>query len=188
MIYIFTGEGKGKTSAALGIAVRSVCAGLKVAWISWYKDQSWPISEKNLANYLPIDFTLAGSGFFIKKGKKQNDKKTAPLSNGGVVFDKYDKNQHRQSALKALAIAAQLLNDKKYDVLVLDEIVNTLEDGLLTLDEILKILKQKNKTHFILTGRNAPKELIEKADLVSKINKIKHPYDQGKLAVKGLDF
>ena len=170
LVYVFTGDGKGKTSAALGMAVRAVCAGLKVAWISWYKGNSWPISEKKLPRFLEIDMYFLGKGFYISR-------KNSAL-----------KSEHKEAALTALRKANQILKAGQYDLLVCDEINNLVKDGLLTIGEIKEMVKARGKTHLVMTGRNAPKEIIKPADLITEMKKIKHPYDQARLAVKGLDL
>jgi len=196
LIYVFTGEGKGKTSAALGMAVRAICAGMKVAWVAWYKEPSWPISEKKLPQLLPIDFYLMGKGFYIKKSKIKNqkskiqikNKKVAYLKSGGMAVDKMTKAEHKKAAKKALEKAKEILSSQKYDLLVCDEINNAVVDKLLTIREVGDLLKMRKKSYLILTGRKAAKEIINMADLVSEIKKIKHPFDKGVKAVRGLDF
>jgi cob(I)alamin adenosyltransferase len=190
LIYVFTGDGKGKTSAALGVAVRAICSNMKVGWIFWYKNASWPISELNLPRFMPIDFFLLGKGFYIKEAKYQGQSagKTAPLKGGGLVTDSVSVGEHKDSASKALAKLKELLDEGKYNLVVCDEICNALSDGLLMWEEVKKVIEKKEKTHLILTGRNANTELIEQADLVTSMQKVKHPYDLGNKAVKGLDF
>jgi cob(I)alamin adenosyltransferase len=189
LIYIFTGNGKGKTSAALGVATRAICAKLKVAWVAWYKEATWDISEKHLPEFLPIDFYLLGKGFYIQKPTKTINKlKTAPLKSGGVVTDDNTKNQHYEAAQIAYRKATQILESQSHDVLVCDEINNALSEKLLTSEQVLSLLKLRHKTHLVLTGRDARKEIIEVADLVTEMKKIKHPYDLGQKAIKGLDF
>jgi cob(I)alamin adenosyltransferase len=166
LVYIFTGDGKGKTSAALGTAVRAIASGKTAAMIQWYKSQAWGISEHQLN--LP-HFTIypMGEGFYYKdKGD--------------------DPTPHQQAALAALSKATKLC--PQVDVLILDEINNAVADGLLSLDQIKQFIQQRGTTHLILTGRNAHPDIIAMADLVTEMKKIKHPYDQGKLAIKGLDF
>lgn len=170
LVYIFTGDGKGKTSAALGMVVRAICAGLKAAWVSWYKDKTWPISEKKLPRFLEIDMHFLGKGFYISK-------KSPAL-----------KREHKEAALAGLRKANQILKAGQHDLLVCDEINSLVKDGLLTVGEIKEVVEARGKTHLIMTGRNAPKEIIKLADLVTEMKKIKHPYDQAKLAVKGLDY
>jgi len=195
LIYIFTGDGKGKTSAALGTVTRAVCAGNKVAWVAWYKSKAWDISEKKLPEILSgVDFYLMGEGFFIKDHsfcqgfRGQAKSKIKPLKTGGKVFDTATETDHKLAAQKALEKAEKILTSQKYFLLVCDEIVNTLADGLLDLSDIKNLIKKRGQTHLFLTGRNAPQELIDQSDLVTEMKKVKHPYDKGIPAVKGLDF
>lgn len=202
LIYVFTGDGKGKTSAALGVAVRAVCAGLKVAWVAWYKEASWDIAEKRLSELIRIEMFFLGKGFHIKNDKflisnaksNSNDKmskaplKAAPLKSGGQVVDKATGYEHKQAARAALEKAQELVESQKYDVIVCDEINNALADELLTLKQVIDLLSLRGKTHLVLTGRNAPESIIRMADLVTEMRKIKHPYDKKIPAQKGLDF
>ena len=169
LIYIFSGEGKGKTSAVLGIAVRAIGAGLKVAMVQWYKRKQWPISEHQLPQYLKkLQVYPLGIGFY----RLPVDEKTI--------------NKHRQAAEIALKQARELIN--KVDVLILDEVNNAVKDKLINLVDLIKLISKRGKTHVILTGREADKKLIKIADLVTEMKKIKHPFDRGIKAVKGLDF
>jgi len=192
LVYIFTGDGKGKTSAALGMILRASCVAKKTAWVAWYKSNNWDISEKKLPQILSeVDFYLMGEGFYIKElgSKKQEVRiKERQLITGGKILDTATASQHKEAAVKALKKASQLLRSKKYFLVVCDEICNALHDGLLELDNIKELLKLRGQTHLVLTGRNASKELIDMADLVSEIKKIKHPYDRGITAQKALDF
>jgi len=163
MVYVFTGDGKGKTSAALGIVVRALSHGMKVGWVSWYKEEKWGIGELRLKG--KIEMYFLGKGFY----KLPTDKVTPKI--------------HRQAAAAGLKQAEKLI--KKVDVLVLDEVNNAVKDGLIDLIDLINLRKN---THLILTGRNANKKIIELADLVTECKKIKHPFDKGKKAVKGLDY
>lgn len=167
LVYVFTGDGKGKTSAALGVAVRAASNGMKVGWVSWYKEKRWPISEmklrlKNLKMY------WLGEGFYK------------------LPTDHATPSEHKLAAEAALKMAESLLG--KVDVLVLDEVNNAVADHLINLNFLSKLIKKRGKTHLILTGRGASPELVERADLVTEMKKIKHPFDKGRKAVKGLDY
>jgi cob(I)alamin adenosyltransferase len=165
LVYVFTGEGKGKTSAALGVAVRAAAAGMKVGWVSWYKEERQSISEKRLAE---IEMYFMGKGFYNLPG------------------DKLRPEEHKQAAAKALEKAEELV--KRVDVLVLDEVNNAVEDGLIKLIKLIKLISKRGKTHLILTGRGAVEEIIRLADLATEMRKIKHPFDRGVKAIKGLDY
>ncbi len=167
MFYVFTGDGKGKTSAALGVGLRASLNGMTVAMIQWYKDPAWNISEHQV-NQVLENFTIypMGKGFFIKEVNSPD--------------------KHRLAAQAALNQAKQLIN--QVDVLILDEINNALSDKLISLDEVINLINHRDQTHLILTGRNADPQIIQLADLVTSMEKIKHPYDSGQSAIKGLDF
>lgn len=181
MIYIFTGDGKGKTSAALGVGLRASLSGLKVAMIQWYKDPTWDISEYHINSQIK-NFTILpmGQGFYLKHAK------IAPLTTGQVVVDKTTATNHHQAAAAALNLAQQQIT--QVDVLILDEINNALADHLINLNDVVSLINQRGSTHLILTGRHAHPQLIDQADLVTSMDKIKHPYDRGIPAVRGLDF
>lgn len=169
LIYLFTGEGKGKTSAAIGVAVRSALIGRKVAIVQWYKEKKWPISEHKLSDrFENIQVYPLGSGFYK------------------LPTDHATPDEHIKAAQAALKQARELLGE--VEVLVLDEVVNTIQDELLTEKEIIQLVGERGGTHVVLTGRGATKKLIEVSDLVTECKKIKHPYDKGEKAVLGLDY
>lgn len=169
LVYIFTGEGKGKTSAAIGVSVRAAITGMKVAIVQWYKEKRWPIAEHKLnEKFENIQIYPLGSGFYQ------------------LPSDHATEAEHREAAKAAISQAKELL--KKVDLLVLDEVINAVGDKLIEEEEILKLVDSRGSTHVVLTGRGATQKLIEVADLVTECRKIKHPYDEGKLAVRGLDY
>lgn len=193
MVYVFTGDGKGKTSAAIGTAVRAVGAGMKVAWVGFYKQETWKLSEVELLKKMGVEVWLMGKGFNIKtqnsnvKVQNHNEKlKTAPLAAGAKAVDTATEAEHKLAAGEAMKMAGAQLG--QVDLLVMDEVNNAVEDKLINLIDLINLIPKRNQTHLILTGRGARKEIMETADLVTEMRKIKHPYDEGKLAVRGLDF
>ena len=176
LVYVFTGEGKGKTSAALGVAVRAVCAGIKVGWVSWYKEKVLP-TRLDLAGKL--EMYAIGRGFYINEKRKTKNEKLN-------LIDRATEKEHKQAAQAALKQAEKLL--KKVSVLVLDEVNNAVHDKLINLIDLINLINVRGKTHLILTGRNADKKIIEMAELVTEMRKIKHPFDEGIKAVRGLDY
>ncbi len=169
LVYVFTGEGKGKTSAAIGIAVRAALSGMRVAIVQWYKEKKWPIAEHKLGERFDnIKIYPLGSGFYQ------------------LPSDHASPDEHKIAAQAAYTKAKELMG--KVDLLVLDEICNTVKDKLLAEKEILELIEKRGETHLVLTGRGATGVIIEMADLVTECKKIKHPYDSGKLAVRGLDY
>jgi len=169
MIYVFTGEGKGKTSAALWTAVRAAKTGMRVLVIMWYKEVRWPTVDQGIGgDFENIEVCLKGRGFY-----------QLPTDHASV-------SEHEAAAREALDLARQRI--KKVDLLVMDELVNAIGDGLVDEDEVIKLLESRGETHLILTGRGASNRLIQLADLVTEMKKIKHPFDQGIKAIRGLDY
>lgn len=169
LVYIFTGEGKGKTSAAMWTAMRAALDGKKVAVIHWYKEERWKTNDQKIKGLLPnLSDYLMGQGFY-----------KLPTDHAG-------EDEHKEAAGLALEKARELI--KEVDVLVLDEVINAIGDGLVEESEVLELLIGRGETHVVLSGRGASKKLIEAADLVTQMRKAKHPFDEGKKAVKGLDF
>ena len=169
LIYIFTGEGKGKTSAALWTAMRAALSGKRVAVIHWYKEAHWPTNDQKIKDLLPnLQGFLMGQGFYKLR------------------TDHASEDEHHQAAKAALTKAFELLLE--VDVLVLDEIINAISDGLLKEAVVLDLLAKRGPVHLILTGRGASDTLIDQADLVTEMRQIKHPFDQGQKAINGLDF
>lgn len=167
--HLYTGNGKGKTTAALGLALRAYGAGLKTLIIQFMKNSS--CSEHSALNELKK---------FIKI--KQFGSKSFYNPKDGKYIE------HRGFSSKALSCAKEALNTTKYSVIILDEIVSALSFDLVTLEEIFEIIDLKPKNcELILTGQKAPDALIEKCDLVTEMKKIKHYYDQGVLARKGIE-
>ena len=188
-IYIFSGNGKGKTSAALGVAMRSVLIGGKVFWISWFKDERWDISEKKLPKLIGkgLEMYWMGKGFYIKKEQQPNK-----LEYGVQDYD--TPAGHKRAAAEALSFASNLMikNDppggNPLTLLVLDEILNAVNEKLISWNDVKNILSKRGAVNIVLTGRGVTKEMTEYADLVTEMKKIKHPFDIGKLAVRGLDY
>lgn len=169
---VYTGDGKGKTTAALGTVLRAVGYGLRVFMLQFIKG-SWHYGELEGARLLAPYFTIErmGKGFYK------------------IVDDKLPEEVHRQAAQAAAARALEILRSEEFDMVILDEINVAVMTGLLPVAKVLEIIAAKPATcHLILTGRGAPPEVIEVADLVTEMREIKHPYQTGKLAQKGVDF
>jgi cob(I)alamin adenosyltransferase len=190
LVYIFEGNGKGKTSAALGVVCRMLMLRKKVVWISWYKNSLWKLSEMGMSKKFKKDLEMywMGDGFFLGNTKKVS------IVNGNILHDIDTLEGHKKSAEKALLLAKEVLMKNEegggmgVDLLVLDEVIRAVSDGLLAVGDILSLIKSRGSTHMVLTGHKHIKELDEYADLVTYMKKIKHPYDKGILAVSGLDF
>ncbi len=172
LIIVYTGNGNGKTTASLGMALRAVGRGWKVLMIQFMKG-TWHYGELDAAKLLAPHFDIVpmGKGFYK------------------ILDDHFTEEQHRQAAFAALEFAREKMLSGEYDLLILDEANNALSTGLLALDDVLKFLDAKpSDFHIVLTGRGAPPEVIERADLVTEMCEIKHPYQKGILAQKGIDF
>ena len=170
LVQIFTGEGKGKTTAALGMVLRAAGHGLKISIIFFIKGRSSQGEYKTLAALPNVKVASFGLRQFIHK----ND-----------VINPAEKAQ----AQAALAAAREDVTGGEFDLVVLDEINVAVDFHLLGVQEVLQLIKDKPpRVELILTGRNADKKLIEIADLVTEMGKIKHPFDKGVKARKGIEF
>jgi cob(I)alamin adenosyltransferase len=152
LVIVYTGNGKGKTTAALGIVLRAVGHGMKVGMIQFIKGE-WYYGELTSARRLEPEFDLVAAGKV------------------------------------ALDLIRKKMSEKKYDILILDEINYAAKIGLISVSEILDILKRRPKgMTLVLTGNYAPQEIIDLADLVTEMREVKHPYKLGIKAEKGIDF
>ena len=170
LILLYTGYGKGKTTAALGQVLRAAGHGFKVAIIQFIKNMEntgeIKAAKKIFADHLGI-FPM-GSGF---------------------TWDAKDQDELRQAAEKGWALAKEKINSGQYCMVILDELTYTLNYGLLDQEEVVSFLEQKPESlHIIITGRDANDELIDLADLVTEMKEIKHPYQNGVKATKGIEY
>ncbi len=166
---VFTGKGKGKTTAALGMALRAAGHGMRVLILQFIKG-TWHYGElEAFKKFHNVTIKPMGAGFTWKRENMDMDRKLAL--------------EGWEQALKAMA-------SDDYDMIVLDEIHHVLFHGLLPLEQVLDSLKGRpHHLHVVLTGRNAPPALMEMADLVTEMAAIKHPYrEQGIKAQKGIEF
>ncbi len=173
MLYIFTGNGKGKTTAALGAAMRAVGEGKKVLMVQFIKGP-WKSGEDFLAPGLEPHFKLMkmGRGFV------------------GILGDTLPREEHEKAAEDALAYAQKEAESGNWNIIILDEVNNAIHLNLIPKEDVLEFATSvKDKLeHLILTGRDAPQELIDMADLVTEMRDIKHPYHQGVKAKRGLEY
>jgi cob(I)alamin adenosyltransferase len=171
LIQVYTGEGKGKTTAALGLICRAKGHGLKVCYIYFHKDpEKYSYGEFNTIKKLRID-TFG----FAKKHP--------------YFFEDINIEDIRKECLQGLEFIKKIYKENKYDILILDEILISLRDGFLKEEEILEILDLKPKNlELVLTGRGVTQNIVKRADLVSEIKKIKHPYDAGIQRRKGIEY
>jgi len=170
MILVYTGPGKGKTSASVGQAIRAHGQGLRVYFAQFMKRPDQAGEQKVLAKLLGDGFYAGGKGFFRTEDTRE---------------------QHRAAALEVLRWAQNALNSApSADLLVLDESLYALGSGLLLEEEVHRIidLAKQTDTHLVLSGRGLPDWLRQKADLVTEMGESKHPFAEGRKAVKGIEF
>ncbi len=174
LVIVFTGDGKGKTTAAMGLALRAVGNGMRVRVIQFIKG-TWKTGEVEAAKALAPNFEIvrAGRGFTIER-----------LRDPRIPME-----EHAAAAQAGLEEARRSLASGRLDVLVLDELLGALKARLVTLEQVLDLVAQKPPDlHLVITGRDAPPALIERADLVSEMRLVKHPYEQGIPAQRGVEF
>ena len=170
LISIFTGDGKGKTTAAIGMAVRTAGYGLRVLIVFFAKGDKYPPGEDSALSRLP-NITITGC-----RHKDWIDKENI-------------KAEDKAIAESTLAAAREAMLSGNYDIIVLDEVNIALDYGLLKPKEVIKLIGEKpQNVELILTGRHASPKLVQMADLVTECVKIKHPYDQGIMARPGIDY
>jgi cob(I)alamin adenosyltransferase len=174
LVVVYTGEGKGKTTAALGMVFRALGRHEKVAVVQFIKGK-WKTGERDFAQALSslpeppgLNFSTMGEGF---------------------TWESQDLNIDKAAAQAAWEKAKGQIHSGEYFLLVLDEITYTFHHGFLPLPEVLETLRTRPKNlTVVLTGRNAPPGLLEMADLVTEMKKLKHPFDEGWPAKPGVDF
>lgn len=172
LIHIFTGNGKGKTTASLGLGVRALGSGAKVLMVQFLKG-SYTSEEKIIAQLTPA--------FILHKGKSIA-KFTQAMNEEELRITALNENDK-------LAYAIAEAGNGKYDLLILDEIMAAINGGFIKVEQVISFLKDKPANlEVVMTGRNAPPELVEIADYVSEIREIKHPYNKGTVARKGIEF
>ena len=172
LVVVYTGDGKGKTTAALGMALRSVGYGFKAIMIQFVKG-SWRYGELTGVERLKPEFEIrpAGKGFV------------------GIIDDKLPIEEHRKAAAKAFEEVVQIVTKGAYDLVILDEIFVALSLGLIREADVLALLDQRPAPlHLVLTGRGCPQSVVDRADLVTEMREIKHPFQKGRKAEIGVDF
>ncbi|WP_227762154.1 cob(I)yrinic acid a,c-diamide adenosyltransferase [Zhaonella formicivorans] len=189
LVQVYTGTGKGKTTAALGLAYRAVGHGFKVCFIQFLKGSSYCGELFTSQRLKPnIDFFQFGRGCpyssLIRSGFMK-------CTGCGECFYKDTKNmeEHKKYVLMAYEFAKEVLKKGQYDIVILDEISNALRYDLLTVPQALELIEEKPvHVELVLTGRGLPAEILEAADLVSEINAVKHPLKKGIASRRGIEY
>jgi len=169
LLMVHTGKGKGKSTAAMGLAARAVGNGLKVGIIQFVKGV-WETGERVVLEKFPELCVMKAMG-------------------DGFTWETQDRERDLAAARQAWEAAKEMMADPSFDLVVLDELNIVLRYDNLPLDEVLDIFRNKREMlHVVVTGRNAKDELIEIADLVTEMTQIKHPFRSGVKAQKGIEF
>ena len=169
LVIVNTGNGKGKTTAALGLLMRSWGQNLRVVMLQFMKATTGKWGEIRAAQQMGVEIIPGGKGFTWMSKNIQED---------------------REAAQACWQASKEKITSDQYDVIILDELTYTFKYGWINVEDVIHTLQQRNPAlHIVITGRNAPQELIEYADLVTEMREIKHPYKlQGVRAQKGIEF
>jgi cob(I)alamin adenosyltransferase len=168
LVIVYTGNGKGKTTAALGMLLRAWGRGMKVCMLSFIKTETSNYGEERAAKKLGIELIPMGGGFTWLSKDLEKDKALAQ---------------------KCWGLCKQKIASREYDLIALDEITYPITYGWLDIDEVIETLRSRPAgLHVVITGRDAHEKLIEFADLVTEMREVKHPFSLGIKAQPGVDF
>ncbi|MBW3665955.1 MAG: cob(I)yrinic acid a,c-diamide adenosyltransferase [Actinobacteria bacterium] len=168
LILVNTGDGKGKSTAAFGTAMRAMARGWRVAVIQFLKSGEWSVGEEKIGRRIGFDWWALGDGF---------------------TWDSEDMEQSEAVARAAWGHARSTIESGEYELVLLDEITYPVNWGWVELEELLRVLRGRPEhVNVILTGRDAPEGLVELADTVTEMKKVKHAYERGVKARRGIDY
>lgn len=168
LVLVNTGEGKGKSTAAFGTALRAVARGWRVGVVQFLKSGEWRVGEETIGKQLGIDWWALGDGF---------------------TWDSQDMEESEAIAREAWLVARGKIGSGEYDLVVLDEVTYPINWGWIDIEDVLAAIADRPKNvNLILTGRDAPGELIDVADTVTEMVKLKHAFDRGVMARRGIDY
>jgi len=168
LVIVYTGNGKGKTTAALGLLLRAWGRGMSVVMLSFIKSETANFGEERAARKLGIELIPLGAGF---------------------TWLSQDLEKDKALAQRCWQLCREKIASGRYDIVVLDEITYPLNYGWIDIDEVLEVLRNRPPDlHVVLTGRDAPQALIDFADLVTEMREVKHPFQAGIKAQPGVDF
>ncbi|ULE33020.1 cob(I)yrinic acid a,c-diamide adenosyltransferase [Mycobacterium sp. IDR2000157661] len=189
LLAVHTGAGKGKSTAAFGMALRAWNQGFDIAVFQFVKSAKWKVGEEAAFRELgrlhdehgvggPVEWHKMGSGWSWTR-----DKATDRSRRGGSELD------HAAAAAHGWAEIAQRLADERHDFYVLDEFTYPLKWGWVDVDDVVEVMRSRPGTqHVVITGRDAPPALLDAADLVTEMTKVKHPMDVGRKGQKGIEW
>jgi len=168
LVLINTGDGKGKSTAAFGTALRAVARGWRVAVVQFLKSGGWRVGEETIGRRLGIEWFALGDGF---------------------TWDSTDMDATKKAASDAWAFAKTLIESGDFDLIILDEITYPLNWEWIPTGEVVETIRERpERTNLVLTGRDAPDELVDVADTVTEMRKVKHAFDRGAKARRGIDY
>jgi cob(I)alamin adenosyltransferase len=168
IVLVNTGHGKGKSSAAFGVMARGWARGWRVGVVQFVKGGKWKTGERKLADQLGIEWHTLGDGF---------------------TWESTDLDRTAELGRQAWKVAADMLTSGDYDLLILDEVTYPMNYGWIEADEVAAAIRDRApRTSVVATGRDAPDELVAVADTVTEMRKVKHAYDVGISALKGIEF
>jgi cob(I)alamin adenosyltransferase len=168
LVLVNTGDGKGKSTAAFGTAMRAAAAGWRVCVVQFVKSDAWRTGEQKASATLGIDWWTTGDGF---------------------TWDSSDMDETEAVAREGWRTASSLIASGDHRLIVLDEITYPIDWGWIPTDEVVRVISTRPvHVSIILTGRDAPRELIEIADTVTEMRNEKHAFDKGVRAMRGIDF
>jgi len=172
LVQVYTGDGKGKTTAALGLALRALGRGLKVVVVEFMKESPMGTGELETAERLAPDLVVKQfDGNFL----------------GGVAPEKF--KEVKGSVEKGFEFVREIMTKHACDILVLDEISHVMNFGVMDVKEVLKLIDEKSEDmELILTGRDMPKEILDRADLITEMRRVKHPFEKGVVARRGIEY
>lgn len=168
LLLINTGDGKGKSTAAFGMVMRALARGWKVAVIQFLKSGDWKVGEEKVAQQLGVDWWAMGDGF---------------------TWESENMEESEAIAVAGWERAVEVIGSGDYSLVVLDEVTYPINWGWINVDDVVVALEGRpDKVNVILTGRDAPQRLIDIADTVTEMRKVKHAYDSGVMARRGIDY
>ncbi len=168
LVVVNTGDGKGKSTAAFGIMIRAVARGWKVAVIQFLKSGDWKVGEEAVGRRLGVDWWALGDGF---------------------TWDANELSESEAVARTAWDFAAERIMSGDYDLIILDEVTYPMNWGWIDPAEVVETIRNRPvSVNIVATGRDASESLISVADTVTEMVKVKHPYDEGVMSRRGIDF
>ena len=180
-VQVYTGNGKGKTTAALGTAFRAVGHGLRVCVVQFMK-KGWESGERLSAKRLAPELEIRAFG-----AAQWGDRSKA--SAGTPWWELPPSEEDRNQAREAMAFARGAVAGGEWDIVVVDEVFGALGYGLISLHQVMALIRSRPaEVDLILTGREAPPEVVEAADLVTEMTEVKHPFRRGVMARKGIEY